>query len=152
MGVGRMDMLVPLSEALARLGTARRALLVCSRDGLDEVSLSAPTLVREVRGSSVTAWEWTPEDFGLAPCLQVDLRADGPEASAAIVRGVLEGRDGPARRIVLANAAAALVAAERVSSPHEGVAQAVEAVRSGRAKRVLDRLIALSQGEPPARD
>src|SRR5206468_9975124 len=64
LGVGRPDLLDTLAGALAILGT-RHALLVCGRDGLDEVSLSAPTLVREVRGHDVTAWEWTPEDFGL---------------------------------------------------------------------------------------
>jgi anthranilate phosphoribosyltransferase len=145
MGVGNAELLGPLSGALALLGTARRALLVCGKDGLDEVSLSGPTLVREVRGGSVTAWEWTPDDFGLAPCDQSVLRADGPEESAAAVREVLDGRDGPALRVVLANAAAALVAAERVATPKEGVARSEEAVRGGGARAVLERLIALSK-------
>src|SRR5262249_46223520 len=66
LGVGRPELLDPLAEALAQLG-ARRALVVCGRDGLDEVSLSGPTLVREVCGHRVTTWEWTPGDFGLEP-------------------------------------------------------------------------------------
>jgi anthranilate phosphoribosyltransferase len=70
------------------------------------------------------------------------LRADGPEESAAVVRAVLEGGDGAARRVVLANAAAALLAAERVATPAEGVARAADAVDSGRARRVLERLSA----------
>jgi anthranilate phosphoribosyltransferase len=144
LGVGRPELLDPLAGALARLGT-RRALLVCSRDGLDEVSLSGPTLVREVHAGRVTAWEWTPADFGLAGCALADLRADGPEESAAMIRGVLDGRDGPARRMVLANAAAALLAAERVRSPAEGVARAAEAVDRGDARRVLERLVACSR-------
>jgi anthranilate phosphoribosyltransferase len=139
MGVGRPEWLDPLAGALARLGT-RRALLVCSRDGLDEVSLSAPTQVREVRGGRVSAWEWTPADFGLEPCALAELRADGPEESAAVIRGVLDGHDGPARRMVLANAAAALLAAERVGSPGEGVARAAEAIDTGRARQILERL------------
>jgi anthranilate phosphoribosyltransferase len=143
LGVGRIDLLDPLAGALALLGT-RHALLVCGRDGLDEVSLSAPTLVREVRGHAVTAWEWTPEDFDLGHCTTDELRAQGPEGSAAIIRGVLEGKDGPARRIVLANAAAALVAADRVATPREGVARAAAAVDSGRAHDVLRRLIECS--------
>jgi anthranilate phosphoribosyltransferase len=145
LGVGKAELLDPLAGALAKLGTARRALLVCGRDGLDEVSLAAPTLVREVRGARVSAWEWTPDDFGLTPCSPAELRADGPEESAARVRDVLAGREGPALRIVLANAAAALVASERVATPREGVARAAAAVARGRAREVLQRLAALSQ-------
>jgi anthranilate phosphoribosyltransferase len=146
LGVGQAELLDPLAEALVRLGT-RHALLVHGRDGLDEVSLSAPTQVREVRHGTVRAWEWTPRDFDLERCSPADIQADGPEASAALVRAVLEGRDGPAKRVVLANAAAALLAAERVSSPTEGVARAAEAVATGRARQVLERLVACSQVE-----
>ncbi len=145
LGVARLDWLDRLAAALARLGT-RRALLVCGRDGLDEVSLSAPTLVRQVQGNAVTSAEWSPGDFGLAPCSLDELRVEGPDESAAIIRRVLQGEDGPARRIVLANAAAALVAAEKAASLPEGVAQAVQAIESGRALKVLNGLVALSQG------
>jgi anthranilate phosphoribosyltransferase len=143
LGVGRPEWLDPLAEALLRLGS-RHALLVHGRDGLDEVGLSAPTLVREVRPGTVRAWEWKPHDFGLEPCALADLRADGPEASAAVVRAVLDGRGGPAARVVLANAAAALLAADRVATPAEGVARAAESVRSGRARQVLERLVECS--------
>ncbi|HZT78775.1 MAG TPA: anthranilate phosphoribosyltransferase, partial [Gemmataceae bacterium] len=140
-GVGRPELLDPLAGALARLGT-RRAFVVCGDDGLDEVSLSAPTQVREVRGGAVTAREWRPADFGLAPCSPEELRVAGPEESAAVVRRVLAGEDGPALRVVLANAAAALLAAGRAASPAEGVAAARAAVRAGRARDVLARLVA----------
>jgi anthranilate phosphoribosyltransferase len=143
LGVGQIEWLEPLAGALAQLGT-RRALLVCGRDGLDEVSLSAPTVVREVRGHDVAGWEWTPADFGLEPCSLGDLRAEGPADSARQIRDVLSGRPGPAARIVLANAAAAMLAAERVQTPAEGVAQAADAVASGRARQVLERLVACS--------
>jgi anthranilate phosphoribosyltransferase len=143
LGVGRAEWLDPMAGALARLGT-RRALLVHGRDGLDEVSLSAATLVREVRAGKVTAWEWTPEDFCLARCTAEELRADGPEQSAAAVRSVLDGADTPATRVVVANAAAALVAAERVTTLAEGVARAREAIASGAARAVLERLRACS--------
>jgi anthranilate phosphoribosyltransferase len=148
LGVGRAEWLDRLAAALARLGT-RRTLLVCGRDGLDEVSLSAPTLVREVVNGQVRTQEWTSADFGLAPCRLEELRVAGPEESAAVIRAVLSGEEGPARRVVLANAAAALLAAERVTSLCEGVAQAAESIGSGRAARVLADLIALSQSAVP---
>jgi anthranilate phosphoribosyltransferase len=144
LGVGRAEWLDPMAGALARLGT-RRALLVCGRDGLDEVTLAAPTLVREVAGGTVTAHEWTARDFGLEPCAAGDLYADGPAASAAVLRSVLAGDDGPATRVVLANAAAALVTAGRVPGLRDGVALARVTLSSGQARRVLDRLAACSR-------
>jgi anthranilate phosphoribosyltransferase len=148
LGVGRAEWLDLLAGALAELGT-RRAFLVCGRDGLDEVSLSAPTQVREVSGGRVTAHEWTPLDFGLEPCALRELVVDGPEASVAVLRAVLDNQPGPARRVVLANAAAALLAAERVGSLREGVARAEEALGSGRARHVLETLVSLSGESAP---
>lgn len=150
LGVGQPEWLDLLAGALARLGV-RHALLVCSHDGLDEVSLSAPTRVRSVRGREVTSAEWKPHDFGLEPCALADLRAEGPEESAAVIRTVLAGRDGPATRVVLANAAAALLAADRVQTPTEGVARAAEAIRTGRAAAVLDTLVMCSRAQPETR-
>lgn len=144
LGVGRPGLLELLAGALAQLGV-RRALLVCSEDGLDEISLSAPTRVFEVRGGSVKSWLWNAGDFDLAPCKLEELRAEGPAESAAIIRHILDGKDGPASRIVLANAAAALVAAERVATPAEGVHKAREAIASGKAKQVLERFVACSR-------
>jgi anthranilate phosphoribosyltransferase len=139
LGVGRPEWLDRMAEALSRLGV-RRAFLVCGRDGLDEVTLCAATMVREVRGSTITAHEWTARDFGLEPCTLDDLRVTTPEESAAVIRGVLAGREGPALRAVEANAAAALLAAGRADSLPEGVALADDAIRSGRAALVLERL------------
>ena len=140
LGVGRPEWLDRLAEALARLGETRQAFVVHAEDGLDEVSLSAPTWVRMVRGSEVAALRWTPEDFGVAPCSLDELRVEDAKASAALIRGVLGGEDGPARRIVLANAAAALLAAEAVTDLRAGVRRAAEAIDSGRAAATLRTL------------
>lgn len=139
LGVGKPDLLDPLAGAVAHLGT-RQAVLVCSLDGLDEVSLAAPTMVRVVRGDGYETREWVPEEFGLAPVAIRAIRAAGPAESAAVIRGVLDGEDGPARRIVLANAAAGLWAAEAVRTLREGVERADAALKSGHARAVLDGL------------
>jgi anthranilate phosphoribosyltransferase len=142
LGVGKPELLDPLADAAARLGI-RRAVLVCSQDGLDEVSLSAPTTVRLVEGDSFSTMTWTAADFGLAPAALADLTADGPAASALRVREVLAGQDGPALRIVLANAAAALWTAGAVTALRDGVAKAEAAIRSGLAHSVLEQLVAM---------
>ncbi len=140
LGVGRPELLDPLAGALALLGT-RHAFVVCGKDGLDEVSLSDSTLVREVRGSRVFVAEWSPRDFGLAPVALAELQVSGPEESAAVIRAILDGVEGPAARVATANAAAALVAAEKVDSLAEGAACAHQAIQSGKARQVLERLI-----------
>jgi anthranilate phosphoribosyltransferase len=150
LGVGRADWLDRMTGAIARLGT-RQTFLVHARDGLDEVSLAAATLVRRVLGNEVTELEWLPGDFGLAPCTLAELRVEGAVASAAMIRAVLAGDEGPARRIVLANAAAALLAAQAVDDLRAGVARAAEAIDSGRAAAALDGLVAITSraaGQP----
>lgn len=139
LGVGKPELLDPLAGALARMGT-RQAVLVCSRDGLDEVSLAAPTMVRVVRGEEYETREWDPAEFGLGPVSLRAIRATGPAESAAIIRGVLAGEEGAARRIVLANAAAAIWAAEAVKTLREGVDRADAALRSGHARAVLEAI------------
>ncbi|MCE9563473.1 MAG: anthranilate phosphoribosyltransferase [Planctomycetes bacterium] len=140
LGVGKPDLLDPLAGALASLGT-RQSVLVCSFDGLDEVSLSAPTMVRVVRGEEYETREWNPDEFGLGAVSLRSIKASNPTESAAIIRGVLNGADGPARRIVLANAAAALWAAEAVKTLKEGVELADAALKTGKARAVLEGLI-----------
>lgn len=139
LGVGRREWLEPMAGASALLG-AGHALLVCGADGLDEVSLSGATQVREIRGHEASSWECGPEDFGLAPCSPAELQAAGPEESARIIGEILTGQEGPAGRVVLANAAAALFAADQVACLKDGVARARAAIASGRAARVLEKL------------
>jgi anthranilate phosphoribosyltransferase len=141
LGVSRQEMREPMGQALWRLGT-RHALIVGAEDGMDEVSLAAPTDVWRVRADGISTWRWTARDFGLEPCTVEELQVADPQESACRIRDVLEGGDGPATRIVLANAAAALIAAERVSTPQEGVDLARASIQSGSARRVLNRLVA----------
>jgi anthranilate phosphoribosyltransferase len=144
LGVGHRKLLDPMADAVARLGICH-AFLVCGSDGLDEVTLGGITHVREVRGHQVTSLDWQPADFGLESCDLSGLAAADPLASAAIIRKILEGQEGPATRIVLANAAAALLAAERVGNLQEGVERARDAIRDGGAKNVLERLVSASR-------
>jgi anthranilate phosphoribosyltransferase len=143
LGVGRMDLLELLAGALAELNT-QHAFVLCSEDGLDEVSLSAPTQVREVRGAQIFSHVWTAQDFGLKTCSLSELSASDADASAAIIREVLEGKGGAAERIVVANTSAALLAAGKASSLLEGVELARESIQSGAAMRVLTKLQQLS--------
>jgi anthranilate phosphoribosyltransferase len=145
LGVGKPELLDPLAAAIARLGV-RQAVLVCSTDGLDEVSLSAPTMVRLVRGNEYESREWAPTEFGLSPVATESIHAKDSAESAAIIRGVLAGEDGPARRIVLANAAAALWAAEAVPTLKAGVARAEAALAAGKPRAVLAALCQSASG------
>jgi len=143
LGVGKLELLDLLAQALASLGVGR-AYLVHGEDGLDEVSLSAPTLVRRVEHGKVEALRWQPEDFGFACQPLESIQACDAEESARRIRDVLQGMSGPAREIVLANAAAGLVAANRAGTLGEGVQLAAAAVDRGEAQRVLDRLAAIT--------
>jgi len=138
LGVGRQEWLDPMAQALARLRT-RHAYLVHGSDGLDEVTLTGPTQVREVRGNQVWHHVWMPSDFGLEPVELDQLTVNGPLGSAAVIRDILDGRDGPPRRIVLANAAAALLAADVQPGLTEGVRAARRAIDSGAARELLQR-------------
>ena len=121
------------------------ALLVHGQDGLDEISLAAPTDVWDVKGGEVSTYTVTADDFGLGSVEVDSLRVGSPAESAATVRSVLAGKAGPARDVVLANCAGALVAADRAETLRDGVALAAESIDSGAAKARLDRLVELSQ-------
>ncbi len=144
MGVFAASMVRPMAEAAAALG-ARRLFVVHGLDGLDEITLTGPTLVGEAREGVVAVYEWTPETFGLPRCGQEDLKGGEPEDCARIVREVLGGAKGPRRDIVLANAAAALMAAGFIDSPIDGVAQAATAIDSGAAMEKLEALIRMTR-------
>lgn len=142
LGVGRRELLDPVAGGLAKLGT-RGAFVVYSDDGLDEVSLGATTQYRHVRDAVVEAGTWTAADFGLAPCRLDELRANGPAESAQVIRDVLNRKPTAARRVTLANAAVAIVAAGRAANVRDAVEIAADAIDSGRAAEVLPKMAAV---------
>ncbi|WP_406623428.1 anthranilate phosphoribosyltransferase [Acidovorax sp. SDU_ACID1] len=141
MGVFHEDLVGIQVRALQRLG-AEHALVVYGRDGLDEISLGAGTLVGELKDGVVREYEVHPEDFGLRMAGTRALRVDSPEESKAMLLEVLSGAQGPARDIVCLNAGAALYAANVVPSIAEGLARAQAAIDSGAARARLDALAA----------
>ena len=144
MGVFHPDLVGIQVRALQRLG-AEHALVVYGRDGMDEVSLGAATLVGELKDGEIREYEIHPEDFGMAMASNRALRVETPEESVAMLRGVLEGQPGAARDIVLLNAGAALYAANVANSVGEGIALAREALDSGAAQAKLAQFIAFTQ-------
>lgn len=145
MGVFADEWTEPLAEVLGQLG-ATRAWVVHAKDGLDEISITTVTRISEVRGGKITTRTIQPEDFGLKRARLEDLSVDSPQASARVVREVLDGKPGPARDVVLLNAAAALTVADRAETMQAGLAQAEAAIDSGAAREALDTLIRQSHG------
>lgn len=140
LGVGRPELHRLMPAALARLG-ARRAIVVHGEDGLDEVTLGGTTHVAEAAAGKVRNYSWHPRDFGL-PCNDREaMLVDGPEQSAAIIRAVLRRHVGPARDVVLLNAAAAIWTVGRCDSLVDCVALAAEAIDSGAAEELLVKLV-----------
>jgi anthranilate phosphoribosyltransferase len=145
LGVFSADLLEPLAEVLRKLGS-RHVMVVHSHDGLDEISIADRTEVAELKDGAVRRYSIQPEDFGLRRSALDGIRADGPEASVAMIRAVLDDQPGPARDIVTLNAGAAIYVAGLADSLKEGVFLADRAIASGEARSRLDRLVVLSQG------
>ena len=144
MGVFHPDLVGIQVRALQRLG-AEHALVVYGKDGMDEVSLGAATLVGELKNGEITEYEIHPEDFGMVMSSNRALRVETPEQSKAMILGVLDNQPGAAKDIVILNAGAALYAANVAESMKAGMALARTAIESGAARRKLDALVALSQ-------
>jgi anthranilate phosphoribosyltransferase len=145
-GVPRPELTQVMARALLLLG-ATRAWVVHGAGGIDEISTTGHTKVSECRNGSVHTFFIHPSDYGLAKATPADLRGGDAVENASIVTSVLDGRTGPARDIVVFNAAAALLVAGRTSSVREGIACAVEAIGSGAARETLDRMVRSSQAE-----
>jgi anthranilate phosphoribosyltransferase len=144
LGVARSQLVEVISEALLRLGAAH-VLVVHSQDGVDELTLSAPSVVSELRNGKLRRYTVEPEALGLAQAPLAALRGGSAEENAAALRRVLEGAPGPLRDVVLLNAAAALVAGDRVGDLREGLELARASVDSGAALAKLEGLIKVSQ-------
>ncbi len=141
MGVFHPDLVGIQVRALQRLG-AEHALVVYGRDGMDEISLGAATMVGELKNGEIREYEIHPEDFGLPMASNRTLKVDTPEESREMLMGVLRGSAGPAQDIVCLNAGAALYAAGVADSIAEGLDKARAAIASGTALARLERLVA----------
>jgi len=144
MGVFHPDLVGIQVRALQRLG-AEHAVVVYGRDGMDEISLGAATLVGELKNGQITEYEIHPEDFGLTMASNRALKVDTPEQSMSMLRGVLDNQPGAARDIVMINAGAALYAANVADSIADGLARARVAIESGAAKAKLAQFVAFGQ-------
>jgi anthranilate phosphoribosyltransferase len=140
MGVFHPDLVGIQVRALQRLG-AEHALVVYGKDGMDEISLGAATVVGELKDGEITEYEIHPEDFGLPMAGSRALRVETPEQSMQMLKGVLDGEAGAPADIVALNAGAALYAANVAVSMVEGIALARQAIASGAARRTLDALV-----------
>ncbi len=143
LGVFSDDWVEPLAQVLKQLGS-EHVLVVHAEDGLDEISIGAPTHVAELKDGKISVYSVTPEDFGLQRGDIASLVVGDARQSLAMIRGVLDNQAGPARDIVMLNAGAAIYAAGLVSSLADGVARAGEVLQSGKAKETLEALVRAS--------
>jgi len=143
LGVYSGEWLEPLAQVLGRLGS-KHVLIVHAEDGMDEISISAPTQVAEWQHGTLKRYAITPEQFGMARADVKRLAVELPEQSLGIMRDVLDDKAGPARDIVVLNAGAAIYAADLAATLEEGVQQAREVIASGAARERLNRLVQIS--------
>lgn len=133
----------PLARVLINLGV-KRGMVVYGQDKLDEISMSAPTAVCEIRDGWYRSYVITPEDFGFERCTKEDLKGGTPEKNAEITLAVLKGEKGPKRNAVLMNAGASLYLGGKAESMKEGVVLAGKLIDSGKALETLHKLIEVS--------
>lgn len=143
LGVYDEYLVVPLAQVLISLGV-KRGMVVYGQDKLDEISMSAPTTVCEIRDGWFKSYVITPEEFGFERCTKEDIKGGTPEENAKITRDILNGKKGHKRNAVLMNAGAALYLGGKADSFKEGVALAAELIDSGKAAKTLEGLIEVS--------
>lgn len=133
----------PLAQVLVNLGV-RRGMVVYGQEKLDEISLSAPTTICEIKDGWFKSSVITPEQFGFERCTKDDLRGGTPEENAQITRAILSGEKGHKRNAVLMNAGAALYIGGKADSMQDGVTLAAQLIDTGKALQTLDKLIEVS--------
>ena len=133
----------PLAQVLINLGI-KRGMVVYGQDKLDEISMSAPTMICEIRDGWFKSYVIAPEDFGFERCTKEDLKGGTPEKNAEITLAVLNGEKGHKRNAVLMNAGAALCIGGKADSMEDGIALAAEIIDSGKALETLNKLIEVS--------
>ena len=143
LGVYDEYLIEPLAKVLMELGV-KRGMVVYGMDKLDEISLSAPTKVCEIKDGSLHTYEIKPEDFGLSRCKKEDLAGGDPKENAAITLSILKGEKGAKRDAVLLNAGAALYIGEKAKSIQEGINLAARLIDSKKALKVLEDFIKVS--------
>jgi anthranilate phosphoribosyltransferase len=143
-GVAEGPLANRMAQVLQRLG-CHHALVVHGEDGLDEISIGGPSVICELKEGTILNYSVAPEDFGFERAAMESIVGGSAEANAAALRAVLGGERGPKRDIVLLNAAAALVAVDRVANLKGGISTAQESIDSGRALEKLESLISVSQ-------
>jgi anthranilate phosphoribosyltransferase len=148
LGVFSEVWLEPLTRVLKELG-AERVWTVHGSDGLDEITTTGPTHVVALENGSIRRFTVTPEEVGLPLARAEDLKGSDPDHNAAQLRAVLDGARIPYRDIAVFNAGASLVVAGRATTLRDGVDQATQAVDTGAARAVLDRLIHVSNQSLP---
>ena len=144
-GVYSVELVEKLAEALSMLGL-QRAMVVHGLDGLDEITITAPTRIAEVRGGNVRSYEVTPEEFGIPRTSVEEIQGGDAAGNATIIRNVLAGKKSPQRDVVLLNAAAALVVAGKADHLRDALPLAAESIDSGSAARKLKALVAFTNG------
>jgi anthranilate phosphoribosyltransferase len=141
-GVFSPEWVEPLAHVLKGLGT--EAAWVVHGDGLDELTTAGPTKVAALRDGKVRSFEIVPEEVGLARAEPADLKGGDAVRNAEALRAVLDGVKGPYRDIVLLNAGAAILVAGKGATLQEGIAIAVDAIDSGKARAALTKLVEVS--------
>lgn len=139
-GVYSLDLVEKVAEALSMLG-GHRALVVHGLDGLDEITITGPTRIAEVREGNLRTYEITPDEFGIKRAQLEDISGGDAQANAAIIREILAGKKSPRRDVVVLNAAAALVAADRAEHLGGALPLAAQSIDSGAATAKLDALV-----------
>jgi len=143
LGVYDAYLVEPLAQVLVSLGV-KRGMVVYGTDKLDEISLSAPTKVCEIKDGWFKTYYIKPEDFGFERCTKDDLKGGTPEENAQITRDILAGMQGHKRNAVLLNAGAALYIGGKAESMSDGIKLAAEIIDSGKALETLEKVIEVS--------